>query len=135
MEYECNDPNYRDTFHPARIVAINYKKQTATVKYIAFDKEPLGVDEEFARFHPYRGAQPNYPYCVGDRVHFRMFKRKVHGRRVDGHAGEEEGVWVKGTIVKIYPQKGEFMIRHVDWDEDERVYIESRVCKQHIRPE
>ena len=42
---------------------------------------------------------------------------------------------MKGTIVKICTQKGEFVIRHVDWDEDERVYIESRVFKQHVRPE
>lgn len=113
FEHLWTEPFYVDVFHPGRIVAINKKKDTATVEFLAFSQEPV-EGEEMSYFYPYRPPQPNYPYQVGDRVHFKMYGRKVRGRNVDGDVGiRGEGVWVKGVVVDASPD--EFQVRHVDW--------------------
>lgn len=117
FEHLWTEPFYIDVFHPARIVSIDKKKGTATVQYLAFSNEPV-QGEELSYFYPYRPPQPNYPYQLGDRVHFKMYGRKVRGRNVDGDVGiRGEGVWVKGVITEIpSPQKdGQFCVCHYDW--------------------
>lgn len=136
VEYECTDPDYRDTLHPARILAIDPGSATVTLKYVAFaDEEPAEPGQPLYRLHAHRPVQPNRAYRVGDRVHFLCFARKVRGRKVDGYAGEEEGVWVKGTVVQLDHVKDELLIRHVNWDVLRKtVYMDSWIAKRHIRP-
>lgn len=132
VEQEWFDPHYEDTLHPVRILKINKTKQTATVKAHAFGGDEPYKNEDMNTFHHYRAAQPNYPYQVGDRVHFRYFQRKVHGKKVDGLVGEEEGVWVKGTLVRINEENGELLVRHVNW-EDTSKSKETWVARRLVR--
>jgi len=118
-ECEWHDMNYIDTIHPVRIISVDEANHQALIKLMAFDdNEPLDL-QDLDDLHPFRAPEPNYPYMVGDKVHFRMWKRKVNGVKVDGYAGEEEGIWVKGTIVDMNPeQRLEICVKHYNWESD-----------------
>jgi hypothetical protein len=116
-EAEFHDMNYVDTIHPVRIISVDWNANQALIKLMAFDdNEPLDF-QDLEDLHPFRAPEPNYAYAVGDKVHFRMWKRKVNGAKVDGYAGDEEGIWVKGVITEIDPSKRlEICVRHYNWD-------------------
>lgn len=122
-EAECHDdaPDYEDTLHPVRIISINSKKNTALVKMMAFDDEQPFELRNLLDLHPFRAPQPNHPYAVGDEVHFRMYRRKVRGQNVDGYAGDEEGIWVKGVVTKLVPgERYSICVSHLNWNADSK---------------
>jgi hypothetical protein len=137
VEQEWTEPNYRQVFHPVRILKINGKNNTATVQMLAFTEDSIVEGEDMNYFHPYRVAQPNYAYQVGDRVHFKMYNRKVRGRNVDGNVGiRGEGVWVKGVVTEIKQNTGELRIRHIDWSSKKpEAYTQCWVERRDLRPE
>ena len=133
-EHEWTNNDYRDVFHPIRFVA--FDKNTATVKMLAFTEASIITRQSMSYFHPYRIAQPNYPYQVGDRVHFKMYGRKVRGQNVDGDVGMRgEGVWVKGVIIEINQEEGQVRVRHVDWSSKKPGDTQCWVERRDLRPE
>jgi len=86
-------------------------------------------------FHPFRPSQPNHHYVIGDRIHFKMFGRRVNGRKVDGQVGDEEGIWVKGTILDANRDEGVYLDRHFDWNSSFGQYTTKWVPRRHLRLE
>jgi len=108
------DHEYRDVFHPIRFLSFDKKKNTASVHMLAFTQDNIIEEENMDDFFPHRGPEPNRVYQLGNPVHFRMFGRRVCGIKVDGEV-TEEGVWVKGIVVEMNQEDGEFKIQHWDW--------------------
>lgn len=52
----------------------------------------------------------------GDRIHFRVKKRKIRGKLVDGHASKD-GIWVKGLLLEKVD--GFALVEHIDWEGDD----------------
>lgn len=138
-ECEWTDHDYRDTLHPIRIIALDKEAGTFTGRAMAFDeKERLMYNQTLDGLHPFRAPEPNYPYSIGTRVHFRMFRRTVtrDGKttEVDGYAGDEEGIWVKGVVIQIRPT-GWLRMRHVDWSsEDDNATTTHWAVRRDVRP-
>ena len=135
-EWNWYDPQYVDTLHPVKIISIDWDTNTAMVKLMAFDDAEPHLSADLEDLHPFRAPEPNYPYVVGDKVHFRMWKRKVNGRKVDGYAGDEEGIWVKGIIVELNPdERYEICVKHYNWDskKKETAYIFHWVVRRDVR--
>ncbi len=130
-ELECawTSGHYADTIHPVRVVKV-LKGNRYSCKMLAFDDdEPLDEVEEHDLME-YRGPEPNHSYKVGDRVQFKYFQRRIDNKLVDGYAGNEEGVWVKGTITKMKP--GELKIKHTDWSYEGN-HMLSWIVRRHVR--
>ena len=136
VEHEWKDPFYREVFHPVRIMAIDKKRNTATVLMLAFTEDAVIERVDISRFHPFRPAQPNHVYYIGDRVHFKMYGRKVNGKNVDGDVGARgEGVWVKGTILDIDTKEQQICVRHIDWSSKKpNAYTQCWVERRDLRP-
>jgi len=116
-EAELRDVDYENTTHPVRILSIDWPNKQALVKLMAFDDIELPCLLNLDDIHPFRAPEPNYVYVVGDKVQFRMWKRRVKGIKVDGYAGDEEGIWVKGIIVEMNPNvRQEICVEYYNWD-------------------
>lgn len=113
--------NYQHTRHPVEILAIYPDKRCVTVRCLAFEDEPPHEKQSFKGWGPVRAADPNVKYAVGDEVHFRMFGRRVYGKKVDGVVGDQEGVWVDGRIVQVDLENGRYLVQHFDWDRQDEV--------------
>lgn len=136
VEHKWSYHDYRKVFHPVRILSINKKSNTATVLMLAFTENAVLEEQDIHYFYPYRAAEPNYLYQIGDRVHFKMYGRKVNGKNVDGDVGARgEGVWVKGTILDIDTKEQQICVRHIDWSSKKpNAYTQCWVERRDLRP-
>jgi hypothetical protein len=123
--------------HPVQIVKFHQDRNTVTVRCVGFADEPPQENSDLTGFHPLRGAQPNLNYDVGDAIHFRMFGRRVYGKKVDGIVGDEEGVWVEGDVIKVDVKGGRYLVEHFDWDrqdEEDEPRTTRWVPRRQLRP-
>jgi len=116
---ECTNELYKDVLHPVRVLSLNDDGQTCLVLFLAWNVDAKPETEPLSLLSPLAPACPGAHYSRGDRVFFRCWKRKIGTRLVDGLVGNEEGVWVRGTIEKFVqngPNDGNAEIRHTDWE-------------------
>jgi hypothetical protein len=110
-----NFPNYTDTLHPVKVVEVLDGGKKYRCQLLAFDGEN-NVDEWDAEFlHDPREHDKNAEWKKGDKVHFRIRKRKVGKAKVDG-AASNKGIWAKGVVVEgLNKKSGRVVVEHVAW--------------------
>jgi hypothetical protein len=104
-----NFPNYRDTIHPVRVVEVLDGGKEYRCEMLAFGEQDVWAAD---LLHPVLDKAAA-DLKKGDRVHFRIKKRKVRGKLVDGHASKD-GIWVKGLLLEM--EDGFALVEHIDWE-------------------
>ncbi len=111
-----NYPNYRDTIHPVKVVEMLDSGKAYRCQLLAF-KDETNVDIWPAELlHEPRDFSPNESWNKDDKVHFRIYNRKVGKVKVDG-AVSKDGIWVKGVVAQSgKTENGRIVVDHVDWE-------------------
>lgn len=116
---ECTNDLYEDVFHPVRVLSLNNDGETCQVLFLAWNIDQPPDTVQLSLLFPLAPACPSARYSCGDSVLFRCWKRKIGTKLVDGLVGNDEGVWIRGTIEKLIVEKGgdiDAKIRHTDWE-------------------
>jgi hypothetical protein len=110
-----NFPNYRDTIHPVRVVEVLDGGKEYRCEMLAFGEQDVWTADLLHQVLDEGAADVK----MGDRVHFRIKKRKVRGKLVDGHASKD-GIWVKGLLVQEAEKEDGFaLVEHINWEGEE----------------
>lgn len=120
--------HYHDCIHPVEVTKYNPETKLYLCQMLAFDEKFDWKEEEL--HIPRNDDGTNKTFYINDKVHIRIRNRRVNRTEVDGLLSEQ-GIWVKGVIVKKH-KYGDFDVQHTAWRDNGGVKV-TRVSPKDIR--